>query len=176
MDMKNLTIDRSFESGVLDSVRPGAMFPEEALRGKKNGAVVIECPQKIPCNPCGTNCPTGAVLPFEDINDLPRVDYSKCTGCGICVATCPGLACFVVDLAFGEDTAVIKMPYEMLPVPSVGDTVDCLDRVGEIVGRGEVEGIMEPLKDRTRVISVSVKKNLVSETRAIKAAAKNDRK
>jgi Fe-S-cluster-containing hydrogenase component 2 len=161
--------DKSYESGVLSGERPGAVLPPDALwKNKKNGLAVIECPQRIPCNPCGTSCPSGAVIPFVDINDTPAVDYEKCTGCALCVAKCPGLACFVIDLTFGEDTALIKLPYEMVPIPKTGDSVDCLDRTGEVVGRGKVENIAEPLKDRTRVVSVSVKKDLTSSIRAIR--------
>lgn len=161
--------DNSFESGALTGERPGAVLPPEKLwAGKKNGLVVIECPQSIPCNPCNTCCPTGAVLPFDDINDLPVVDYEKCSGCGKCVAQCPGLACFVIDLTFSEDSALIKIPYEMIPVPSVGDEVDCLNRIGETVGRGTVKSVTEPLKDKTRVLSVAVGKDLISDVRAIK--------
>jgi Fe-S-cluster-containing hydrogenase component 2 len=166
---ENFATDRSFESGVLNGERPGAVLPPEDIwRTKKNGLVVMECPQRIPCNPCGTSCPSGAVKPFADINDVPSVDYAKCTGCGLCVAACPGLACFVIDLTFKDDRALIKMPYEMMPVPSAGDEVECLDRVGSPVGRGSVVGVTEPLKDRTRVVSVSVDKKLVSNVRAIR--------
>lgn len=67
----------------------------------------------IPCNPCHNELPTGAVVEFKDINDQPEIDYEKCTGCGMCVAKCPGLACFVIDLTFSEDKALLKLPYEL---------------------------------------------------------------
>lgn len=169
--MENLNIlkEKSFESGVLGSERPGATLPPHELwQFKKNGLVVIECPQRIPCNPCNTSCPTGAVKPFEDINDVPAIDYDKCTGCALCVAKCPGLACFVIDLSFSADYALIKLPHEMLPLPNPGDEVECLDRTGETIGRGKVEKVTEPHKDRTRVLAVSVKKDLISEVRAVR--------
>jgi len=129
MDAFDVPRDHAYESGVLDSPRPGAILPPEDLwKTKKNGLAVIECPQRIPCNPCNTSCPTGAVKPFKDINDVPAIDYAKCTGCGLCVAKCPGLACFVVDLTFSEDYALIKLPHEMLPLPGPGDGVECLNR------------------------------------------------
>jgi Fe-S-cluster-containing hydrogenase component 2 len=169
MASAELFADRSFESGVLSGSRPGAVLPPEELwSGKRNGLVVIECPQRIPCNPCATSCPSKAVLPFADINDVPSVDYSKCTGCGLCVAACPGLACFVIDMTFGDGSALIKLPYEMLPLPSAGDEVDCLDRVGAAVCRGRVESVTEPLRDRTKVVAVSVEKKFVPNVRAIR--------
>lgn len=161
--------EKLFNSGVLTERCQGAVLPPEDLwKNKKGGLVVIECPQRIPCNPCHTGCPAGAVVAFKDINDQPTIDYSKCTGCGMCVAKCPGLACFVIDLTFAPDKALIKLPYEMMPVPAKGDTVSCLNRVGKIVCTGTVEGISEPWKDSTKVVQVSFDKKLVNDVRAIK--------
>lgn len=161
--------EKLFCSGVLVENRPGAILPpQEAWEKKKGGYVVIECPQRIPCNPCATSCPTGAVKPFVDINDVPSIDYEKCTGCGLCVAKCPGLACFVVDLTYSADEAVIKLPYELEPKPAKGQKVKCLNRVGEEVSEGEVYAVTEPLKDQTTVVSVVIPKKLVGEIRAIK--------
>jgi Fe-S-cluster-containing hydrogenase component 2 len=170
METVSVLKDKAFASGVLDGERPGAVLPPDELwESKKNGLVVIECPQRIPCNPCNTSCPAGAVKPFNDINDLPSIDYDKCTGCALCVAKCPGLACFVIDLSFASDYALIKLPYEMLPVPKPGDEVECLDRIGEVAGTGKVEAVLEPLKDSTKVLVVSVKKNLILDVRAVRA-------
>lgn len=159
-----------FNSGVLTEHVPGAVLPPLPLwERKRGGLVVIECPKRIPCNPCATSCPTGAVLAFEDINDTPKIDYERCIGCGKCVARCPGLACFVVDLTYGdEDQALIKLPYEMLPVPEKGETVICLDRVGREAARGEVVNVSEPWKDRTRVVSVVIPKRLADDIRGCK--------
>ena len=164
--------DPLFNSGVLTGERPGAILPPLDLWGaKKSGLAVIECPQRIPCNPCATSCPAGAILPFSDINDTPRIDYEKCTGCAICAAVCPGLACFVIDLAFSEDLALYKIPYEMLPLPSKGDTVTCLGRSGEALAEGRVEAVMEPRRDRTYVLHVSAPKELRNDIRAVRAGS-----
>ena len=161
--------ERLFCSGVLVDNRPGAVLPPmDAWEKKKGGYVIIECPQRIPCNPCATSCPTGAVIPFVDINDVPAIDYDKCTGCALCVAKCPGLACFVVDLTYSSDEAVIKLPYELEPRPEKGQIVKCLNRVGDEVSDGEVYAVTEPLKDHTVVVSVVIPKKLVGEIRAIK--------
>jgi Fe-S-cluster-containing hydrogenase component 2 len=159
-----------FNSGVLTESRPGAQVPPKGLwETKKNGLVIIECPQRIPCNPCASSCPTGAIVPFKDINDTPTIDYEKCIGCGKCVAQCPGLACFVVDLTYGEEEqALMKLPFEMLPVPAEGENVDCLNRVGETVAQGQVLRVTEPLKDSTRVVHVVVPRDLVMEIRAVR--------
>ena len=158
-----------FNSGILTEEREGAILPPEELwKNKKGGLVVVECPQRIPCNPCATSCPTGAIRPFGDINDTPAVDHSKCTGCTLCVASCPGLACFVIDLTFSDSLALYKLPYEMLPLPVKGQKVQCLNREGKYIAEGTVENVTQPRKDRTYVIHVSAPKNLVREFRAIR--------
>lgn len=163
------TKEKLFNSGVLVEHCKGAILPPlEEWSRKRGGYVVIECPKRIPCNPCATSCPTGAVRPFLNINDQPSIDYSKCTGCGMCIARCPGLACFVIDLTYGEDTeALIKLPYEMLPIPDRGETVWCLDRQGQKVARGKIIDIKEPYKDKTHVVSVVIPKDLIDEIRGI---------
>ena len=161
--------EKLFNSGVLTEKCKGAILPPKDLwEKKKGGLVVIECPQRIPCNPCHTGCPTGAVTEFADINDQPSIDYSKCTGCGLCIAKCPGLACFVVDLTFAADRALIKLPYEMMPIPKKGDIVSCLNRVGETITDGVVENITEPWKDSTKVIHVSIDKKYIDDVRAVR--------
>lgn len=162
--------DKLFNSGVLtDHEVPGAILPPKDLwEHKKGGYVIIECPKRIPCNPCATSCPTGAVLPFEDINDTPKIDYAKCTGCGICVSRCPGLACFVIDMTYAPDKAVIKLPYELTPKPEKSEKVMCLSRTGEEIAEGEVIAVTEPSQDRTFVVSVMIPKELADSVRAIK--------
>ena len=160
-----------YNSGVLVEHCDGAVLPPADLwQRKRGGYVVIECPQRIPCNPCVTICPFGAVVHHDDINDTPEIDYNKCTGCGLCVARCPGLACFVIDITYSQSSAVIKLPYELLPLPVKGQYVKCLDRIGNAVADGEVIGISEPLKDRTYVVNVVVPKELIDNIRAIKVA------
>ncbi|MCD6362477.1 MAG: 4Fe-4S binding protein [Synergistetes bacterium] len=140
--------------------------PEEILKSKP--VAVIECFQRIPCDPCHTACPTGAILEFEDINDLPKIDWDKCTGCSLCVAKCPGLAIFVIDTTFSEDEALVKLPYEFVPVPEKEEEVECLNREGKIICKGRVKHVFEPFKDGTKVVSVAVPKNLAMEVRHIR--------
>lgn len=167
--MGETTMGMLFNSGVLTGEREGALLPpREIWERKRGGVVVIECPQRIPCNPCHTSCPTGAILPFADINDTPKVDWTKCSGCSLCVSACPGLACFVIDLTFADDMALYKLPYEMLPSPSVGQKVKCLDREGKAVAEGIIEKVTQPRKDRTHVVYVSAPKELMNVFRAIR--------
>lgn len=169
-----MKISGVYENGVLTEERPGAVKPPETLwKSRKGGLVIVECPQRIPCNPCNTSCPTGAIQAFTDINDVPSIDYEKCTGCGLCVAKCPGLACFVADLTYKPGMALMKLPYEMLPVPEKGAVVQCLGRMGEIVCAGTVENVAEPLRDRTRVVHVAVEPENVDKVRAIRVGERN---
>ena len=164
--------EKLFNSGVLTDDRigqKGTVFPPKDLwDGKKNGLVIVECPQRIPCNPCNTSCLTGAIIPFKDINDVPEIDYAKCTGCAMCVAACPGLACFVIDMTFSTEEALYKLPHEMLPLPQKGDKVHCLDRTGSVISEGTVQNVTEPRKDSTHVIHVSAPKKYFNEIRAVR--------
>jgi Fe-S-cluster-containing hydrogenase component 2 len=164
-----MNVTSVFENGVLTEERPGAVKPPEELwRKSRGGLIVVECPQRIPCDPCHTSCPTGAIMAFADINDVPVIDYEKCTGCALCVAKCPGLACFVVDIAYGGGMALLKLPYEMLPLPEKGCIVKCIGRSGEVVCDGEVENVAEPHNDRTMVVRVIVPINKINDIRAIR--------
>lgn len=133
------------------------------------GAVaIIECFQKIPCNPCYHACTRKAIREFEDINDLPTIDFEKCNGCALCVSSCPGLAIFVVDETYGADEALVSVPYEFLPVPARGDRVTLLDREGNEVGTGRVVRVLNARKqDRTLVVSVAVPRALSMVVRNI---------
>ncbi|MBR4024904.1 MAG: 4Fe-4S binding protein, partial [Firmicutes bacterium] len=63
---------------------------EEMIR--KGPKAVIECTEDIPCNPCSTCCNFGAITIEGSISELPCLDEEKCTGCGLCIPACPGMA------------------------------------------------------------------------------------
>jgi Fe-S-cluster-containing hydrogenase component 2 len=139
----------------------------------KGPVAVVECFQEIPCNPCYTACKSGAILPFQDINYLPVIDHDRCSGCALCVSKCPGLAIFVIDDTHAPDKTVIKMPYEMLPVPEKGQEVAVLDREGQAVGKGVVVGVQNS-KSRTLIIAVAVDKELRDTVRAFRMGDRNE--
>lgn len=135
---------------------------------------MAECFQKIPCNPCAKACPKKAIHVEPDINQTPQIDFDQCIGCGICISRCPGLAIFVVDLTYGEDTALVLLPYEFLPLPVKGQSVLCLDRSGREVGRYPVVKVTPGgNKNLTYVISVAVPKSLAMEVRNIRVGGDN---
>jgi len=134
-------------------------LPSEERR-KKGPYAVFECFQEIPCNPCYTSCKVGAVAEFKDINDIPQVDADKCTGCGICVSNCPGLAIFVIDETYSDEEAAIKIPYELLPLPEVDQVVDALDREGKIIGKARVLKVQNSKAlNKTNAVTIAVPKD-----------------
>ncbi|MEM2406768.1 MAG: hypothetical protein QW168_05150 [Sulfolobales archaeon] len=143
---------------------PGIPSVERMRRGP---VAVVECFQEIPCDVCEYLCPVGAIKVGHPITNLPVLDQNRCKGCKQCIAGCPGLAIFVVELR--EDVAKISLPYELLPVPSVGEMVELLDRLGNIVGVGKViEVLYNERWDDTYVVTVMVPKELAFKVRAIK--------
>ncbi len=116
---------------------PGAQSSQGGLR-----KAVIECVQDIPCNPCVASCRLGAItIAGDGLNGRPELQRERCTGCGVCVGRCPGLAIFVEDWGdFGDGGKVgqISLPYEFVPVPVVGEQVDLFGRDGAFLGVGDV--------------------------------------
>lgn len=149
---------------------------EKVIPDKKSLArgpvVIIECFQRIPCDPCAISCKLGAIKPFKDINDLPIVDFDKCTGCGICISSCPGLAIFVIDMNYSDEKSLIRLPHEMLPLPEKGEDVYALDRAGSILGKVKVVRVLK-IKNKTNIISLEVPKSMVMKVRSIKMEGKN---
>ena len=130
--------------------------------------VVVECWQRIPCDPCVAACPLGAIAEMENINDLPKVDHGICTGCGVCIAKCPGLAVFVVDETWGaDDEALILMPYEFAPLPEKGDVLPGLDRAGNPVCDARIIRVRGK-KGGTPVVSAAVPVDFIHAIRALR--------
>lgn len=150
------------------------VYPSEK-RLSQGPVAIIECFQRIPCNPCATACRRGAIVPFVDINDRPRMRAEHCNGCALCVASCPGLAIFVLDMTYSADEALLKLPYEFLPLPQVGMAVEALNRAGEVIGKGVVSQVQNPPAfDRTAVIHLVVAKALAHEVRNIRVVEGED--
>jgi len=127
---------------------------------------IIECVQQIPCNPCVDSCPRGAISMGDSINNVPVVDFNVCNGCSVCVANCPGLAIFIVDRSYGENTSLVGMPYEFLPLPEKDEEVILFSRKGEECGKGVVRRVRNSkAQDRTPVIFIEMDKDLALEAR-----------
>lgn len=141
-----------------------------AERRAAGPVVVVECFQEIPCDPCYTACRRGAFLPFKDINDLPELDLEKCNGCAVCVGACPGLAVFVVDETYSSDRALVTIPWEFLPVPAEGSTVEGLSREGEAVAEVLVKKVRSAGKNNnTYLLTLVVPKKHAYDIRSIRS-------
>ena len=113
---------------------------------EKGRFAVINCPQPIPCDPCVDACPQGAIKIDGDMNNLPYLDVEKCTGCGTCLAVCPGLAIRLYRPDADETEAEIGVPYEMLPVPEPGQKVAVVDDEGRLICEGRVSDVRSSKK------------------------------
>jgi Fe-S-cluster-containing hydrogenase component 2 len=159
--------------------RSGVLSPKElaatvAVPTKERLAVgpvvMVEC---IPCNPCAYACPRKAITIEGELTDIPKVDFSKCNGCTLCIAKCPGLAIFVVHKDFSKTEATVTMPYELLPRPETGARVACLDRAGRAVCSGKVVKVLDTKAlNRCAVVTVAVPKRFWNTVRSIRAGRK----
>ena len=141
-------------------------------RINRGPVAVVECWQKIPCNPCQTACPMGAIEIGSDINNIPRRDADRCGGCGLCVAKCPGLALMIVDGSKSADTVEFRIPYEFLPLPAAGETVVGLDRAGKPICKARVLRVQNPPAfDRTPVVSLEVERKYLYDFRNFRREA-----
>jgi len=158
------------KTGIPTSDDLKAITPDDE-RLKEGPVALIECFRKIPCDPCFYSCPFDAIAEFEDINDIPNLNYETCTGCGNCIASCPGLAIFVVD--YNKNT--LSLPYEFLPVPKKGDLVWGLNREGKKVTKAEVIKVKDPAKnDKTAVVTIKLPKEYLMEVRNIEVGELNE--
>ena len=139
---------------VTDDLKEKALPSSE--RRAKGPYAMIECFQEIPCNPCSISCPFHAILPMEDINELPTLVPDLCTGCGICAGVCPGLAIFIIDETKGKDVGHISIPYEFSPLPKKGDIVRAVDREGLPVADVPVVRVVQTKKIPTPLVTLSV--------------------
>ena len=138
-----------------------------AARLRRGPVAVLECGEAIPCDPCAAACPSGAITVGESITNLPMLDAERCQGCGLCVAACPGMAIFVLERA-GAD-GLVSLPYEMLPLPRLGDAVTALDRQGKPLGAAEVVRVRRPpLFGRCAVVTIRVPARQLHQARAIR--------
>lgn len=119
----------------------------------KNPVAVIECIEEIPCNPCETACPQHAITVGKEITAIPVIDIESCTGCGICVAACPGLAIYLKQRLYAQGLSYIAFPFEYLPLPKKGELVKMVDRYGQVLCNGTVVKVVASKRyDRTAVI------------------------
>jgi ferredoxin len=145
----------------LEELSDAGALPSREEMARKS-CVCIECIEEIPCNPCETSCPTGALTVGEPITRLPLIDRGKCTACGLCIPACPGLAIWIKSVK-GEK-AQIRFPWEYLPYPATGEEVEMANRLGETICKGTVRSVSVPARnDRTAVVTAEFPAEFVDE-------------
>jgi Fe-S-cluster-containing hydrogenase component 2 len=155
----------------LDEIKKIGYYPsnEEFKRGPM---AVIECIEEIPCNPCEQTCNKGAIKIGRPITNIPQMDVTKCTGCGLCMSNCPGLAIYIKDYMYAEDQVLIAFPYEFFPLPTIGQKVIAVDRQGKEVCEGTVIKIYKnKINDQTVIITMVYPKNYFHEVISMKRLA-----
>lgn len=163
------SIEQCLRDGIVrtENVASFGLLPTTGRLKERRPTAMIECIQEIPCNSCALACKLGAIR-MDNVNDIPRIDFTKCTGCMACAMTCPGLAIFL--LRSKDDLGYVTLPYEFLPTPNVGERVTTLNREGRILGKGRVTQILPPKRnDGTALVTIEVPEEWLLEARAIRA-------
>ncbi|MFZ5943565.1 MAG: NADH-quinone oxidoreductase subunit I [Bacillota bacterium] len=143
-------------------------FPKEVY-WKKGPVIFMECVEEIPCNPCESSCPRGAIKVGKPITNLPILDAEKCIGCSLCVAACPGLAIYLKDYSYSEKEGTITFPYEYYPLPEKGEEVLLVDEMGNDVCSGIVLKISIPKQfNHTPLITASFPKKYFLNVKSMK--------
>ena len=121
---------------------------------------VFHCQQEVPCNPCTSVCPEGAIRTENDrITGLPYlVDGADCKGCMACVAICPGLAVTLVDYRKDPEHPTVTLPYEIWrDRVEKGQPVPVTDQEGAILGHYPVQRVVANRKKYPGTLLVQVK-------------------
>ncbi len=146
-----------FEKADILKAPPGKTVTQ-TFSPKRNGVYpVIHCLQEIPCNPCSTVCPTHSIhLEGDPVMGIPEYT-GTCTGCGKCVAICPGLAITLVDYRKNQDEPLVTIPYEVSNHRvKKGDIVHCVDIDGNALADVSVVNVRTLKKARMQLIVVQV--------------------
>lgn len=138
-------------------------------RMEKGRVACVECVQEIPCNPCESICRFGAITIGDQITNLPVLHEDKCTGCGLCVANCPGLAITIIDCSYSDTESAIDFPFEYLPLPEPDDIVDAVGRDGAVICQGKILKVTKlPAYAGTAVIRMAVPTQYIDDVRSMK--------
>jgi NADPH-dependent 2,4-dienoyl-CoA reductase/sulfur reductase-like enzyme/ferredoxin len=138
---KKIMIDPEWEKtrAVLAS-RPGDSYERSPIIPSLEWRPVFFCSEEIPCNPCATICPVGAIQLRSmqgTLMDLPYFAGNRCTGCGACVAICPGLAITLVR-RIADDKAQVVLSWEFTLDFDIGVEMDLVDQKGGFVERAAI--------------------------------------
>jgi sarcosine oxidase, subunit alpha len=163
IDMKHETVipKEWYNTAEILQSRPGKTVPFiDPLNIKDNIYPVIRCIQEIPCNPCVDACKKKSIsLKSDSIMSLPEF-HGQCTGCGKCVAICPGLAITIVNKKYDQkkNKALVIIPWEFSEDSlKIGDIKTTTGFEGQKIGKGKVIKIQKAKwLDRRKLVHLEV--------------------
>jgi len=149
--------------------KPGPIRTREPITKGTGVFPVFHCTQEVPCNPCTSVCPVGALRTERDeITGIPYMtDLNKCIGCLSCVGICPGLAATVVDFRRDGENPTVTMAYEVQKARvEEGQLITVTDNDGAVLGLYPVKRLVtNPKFPGTLMVQVQMDKG-----KALKAA------
>ena len=169
-------------AGVLLAMGGLKLVPAEAQvrppGGQDESRLVASC---IRCERCVEACPRGALRPAHIEDGIvsvrtPTTNFNDgwCDFCAdendgvpLCVAACPGQACFLVDPEFAPEEATVDFPFEYLPLPQPGTEVEARDNMGRNVCTGRVIQVRQGAGG-TQVVRIAVPAQYAYEVRGMK--------
>jgi NADPH-dependent 2,4-dienoyl-CoA reductase/sulfur reductase-like enzyme/Fe-S-cluster-containing hydrogenase component 2 len=150
--------------------KPGPILDREKPKAEEGVMPIFHCVQEVPCNPCTSVCPEGAIRTERDeITGLPYiVDENLCKGCMSCIFICPGLAATLVDYRKDPERPTVTLPYEVWrDKVEVGQKVPVTDVDGAILGYYPVEKVLANPKKYPGTLLVQVKLEKAVAKRAV---------
>ncbi len=160
----NAIPDAWVEKAEILKSEPGKIVEQNVPESEEGVMPIIHCIQEIPCNPCSTVCPTHSiVLQGDPIMGIPEY-HGACTGCGKCVAICPGLAITLVDYRKNASHPLVTIPFEFLEASiKPGDVVPVVDIDGNFLADLPVTAVVRNKQTNTRLVRVRAPKNIAKK-------------
>ncbi len=152
--------------------KPGPVVTRSKPEAEEGVVPVFHCFQEVPCNPCTSVCPQGAVRTDGDlITGLPYMEEGNaCKGCMACVFICPGLAVTLVDYRKDRDRPLVTLPYEIWRERvEKGQKVPVTDEDGAVLGYYPVEKVVASKRKHpgTLLVQVKVEKEVAKKAAGI---------
>ena len=152
------------EKAIILKSKPGPTREWVSPEREEGVFPIFHCTQEVPCNPCASVCPVGAIRTENDsITGLPYMpDLGKCIGCLGCIAICPGLAATVVDYRRDAENPTVTLPYEIWRKEvEPGKKVPVSDRDGAVLGRFPVDKVIaNPKYPGTLMVQVRLHRDI----------------
>ena len=158
------------EKATILKSRPGTPVHREPPPGENGVMPIFHCQQEVPCNPCTSVCPEGAIRTEDDrITGLPYlVEGTTCHGCMACASVCPGLAVTLVDYRKDPDNPTVTLPYEIRRERvDKGQRVPVTDCDGAILGYYPVQRVIANRKSYPGTLLVQVRLERAAAKRAV---------